>query len=164
MAGKILASRGDHNPLGKGWISSFLNRNKRISSVVGRKIDASRASAATPENLNAFFDLFRRTCDRLHVPTEDIWNMEETGIALEVCSNSQVLASSKKRKTYQKSPDNREWVSIIKAVSAAGKKSKCLVIFKGQSLQTSWFPSEVVPNWFYTTSENGWTSNSIGTE
>ncbi|KAI1007141.1 hypothetical protein K3495_g1079 [Podosphaera aphanis] len=164
MAGKILASRGDHNSLGKGWISSFLKRNKKISSVVGRKIDASRASAATPENSNAFFDLFVRTCDRLHVPTEDIWNMDETGIALGVCSNSQVLASPKKIKTYQKSPDNREWVSIIEAVSAAGKKSKCLVIFIGQSLQTSWLPSEAVPNWFYTTSENVWTSNSIGTE
>ncbi|KAI1003024.1 hypothetical protein K3495_g5178, partial [Podosphaera aphanis] len=78
MAGKILASRGNHNPLGKGWISSFLKQNKKISPVVGKKIDASRASAATPENLNAFFDLFRRTCDRLHVPTEDIWNMDET--------------------------------------------------------------------------------------
>ncbi|KAI1001494.1 hypothetical protein K3495_g6698 [Podosphaera aphanis] len=100
MAGKILASGGDHNPLGKGWISSFLKRNKKISLVVGRKIDARRASAATPENLNAFFDLFRRTCDRLHVPTEDIWNMDETGIALGVYSNSQVLASSKKRKMY----------------------------------------------------------------
>ena len=38
------------------------------------------------------------------------------------------------------------------------------MIFKGQSLQTSWFPSKSVPDWLYTTSENGWTSKAIGTE
>ena len=55
-------------------------------------------------------------------------------------------------------------MSIIEAVSADGRKLKCLVIFKGKNLQTTWFPSESVPNWFYTTSENGWTSKAIGNE
>ena len=36
------------------------------------------------------------------------------------------------------------------------------MIFKGQSLQTSWFPPQSLPDWLYTTSENGWTSNSVG--
>ena len=29
MAGIILATKGDHKPLGKGWISSFLKRNEK---------------------------------------------------------------------------------------------------------------------------------------
>ena len=29
LAGRILAARGDHKPLGKGWISSFLKRNEK---------------------------------------------------------------------------------------------------------------------------------------
>ncbi|KAI0994033.1 hypothetical protein K3495_g14150 [Podosphaera aphanis] len=37
-------------------------------------------------------------------------------------------------------------------------------MFKDKNLQTTWFPSESVPNWFYTTSENGWTSKAIGNE
>ncbi|KAI0997084.1 hypothetical protein K3495_g11101 [Podosphaera aphanis] len=90
--------------------------------------------------------------------------MDETGVALGVCTNTRVIASSKKKKTYIKSPENREWVSVIECVSAAGRKLRCGVIFKGQSLQTSWFPSKSVPDWLYTTSENGWTSKAIGTE
>jgi hypothetical protein len=90
--------------------------------------------------------------------------MDETRIALGVCTNSIVLASSSKRKAYVKTPENREWVSIIEAVSAAGQKLRCLVVFKGKSLQTTWFPSESIPDWLYTTSENGWTSNLIGLE
>ncbi|KAF2181457.1 hypothetical protein K469DRAFT_589234, partial [Zopfia rhizophila CBS 207.26] len=50
----------------------------------------------------------------------------------------QVLASSKKKKAYIKTPENREWVLIVEAVSSTGQKLRCLVIFKGQYLQTSW--------------------------
>lgn len=81
--------------------------------------------------------------------------MDETGTALGVCANTQVLASSSKKKTSLKSPSTREWVSFIETVSAAGAKLRPLIIFKGNSLQTTWFPSSVVPDWFYTVSENG---------
>ena len=90
--------------------------------------------------------------------------MDETGLALGVCSNTRVLASSQKKKAYLKTPEDREWVSIIETISATGQKLPCLVIFKGKSLQSTWFPAKGVPNWLYTTSENGWTSNQIGFE
>jgi hypothetical protein len=90
--------------------------------------------------------------------------MDETGVALGVCTNSRVVASSSKKKAYIKSPEDREWVSIIETISATGIKLQCLVIFKGKHLQTTWFPAASVPDWLYTTSENGWTSNLIGCE
>ncbi|KAI1003475.1 hypothetical protein K3495_g4730 [Podosphaera aphanis] len=90
--------------------------------------------------------------------------MDETGLALGVCTNTQVVAKSTKKRTYVKSPENREWVSIIEAVFATGKNLECPVIFKGKFLQTTWFPAQDVPNWVYTSSENGWTSNDIGLE
>lgn len=36
-----------------------------------------------------------------------------------------------------------------------------MIVFKGQNLQSSWFPSQAIPEWYYTTSANGWTSNDI---
>ena len=89
--------------------------------------------------------------------------MDETGVALGVCTNTRVLASSKKKKAYVKSPENREWASVLECMSTAGRKLRCAVIFKGQSLQTTWFLASI-PGWLYTTSENGWTSNEIGVE
>ena len=155
MANRILTMNGDDNPVGKHWISCFLKRNPHVASVVGRKIEAPRAEGATQEQIRAFLELFERTRVRLGIRTEDTWNMDETGKALGVCANSRVLASSRKKKTYKQSPENREWASIIECVSASGKKLRCAVIFKGQNLQTTWFPSESIPDWLYTTSENG---------
>ena len=164
MANRILRMNGDKNPVGKLWLSHFIKRNPRIASVVGRKLEAQRAEAATPEQIRAFLELFERTRRRLNIRTEDTWNMDETGTALGVCTNTRVLASSQKKKAYVRSPENREWVSVIECVSATGRKLRCAVIFKGQSLQINWFPAKSVPGWLYTTSENGWTSNAIGVE
>ncbi|UPX14071.1 uncharacterized protein EKO05_0004563 [Ascochyta rabiei] len=164
MATLILHMNGDYEPLGHKWVTHFITRNPRVASIVGRKIESARTTAANYETIRAFLELFERTRIELGIQYEDIWNMDETGVGLGVCSNSRVVASSSKKKAYVKSPEDREWVSIIESISAVGKKLQCLVIFKGKHLQSTWFPAQGVPDWLYTTSENGWTSNAIGSE
>ncbi|EFQ94906.1 hypothetical protein PTT_07266 [Pyrenophora teres f. teres 0-1] len=145
MANRILRMNGDHKPVGKHWMTAFLNRNPRVASVVGRKIEAARAEGATPVQIRAFLELFERVRVRLGIRAEDTWNMDETGKALGVCANTRVLASSQKEKAYHQSPENREWASIIECVSALGKKLRPAVIFKGKNLQSTWFPT-TIPN------------------
>ncbi|USP74411.1 hypothetical protein yc1106_01685 [Curvularia clavata] len=164
MATRILHMNGDYQPLGQLWVSHFIARNPRVASIVGRKIESARTTGANYETVKAFLELFERTRIELGIQYEDIWNMDETGVALGVCTNARVLASSSKKKAYVKSPEDREWVSVIETVSATGAKLQCLVIFKGKHLQTTWFPATSTPDWLYTTSENGWTSNLIGSE
>ena len=164
MANRILRINGDNQPIGKLWLTHFIKRQPRIASVIGRKIDAHRVEAATPDQLRAFLELYEETRQRLNIQTDNIYNMDETGIALGVCTNTRVLARASKKKADVKSPENREWVSIIECVSATGRKLRPATIFKGKSLQSTWFPSKSIPNWLYTTSENGWTSKAIGVE
>ena len=68
----------------------------------------------------AFLEAYEAIRTRYNIPTEDIWNMDETGTAISVCNNTVVIRDSSKKKAYVKSPENREWVSTIKAISAAG--------------------------------------------
>ena len=164
MASRILRMNGDLNPVGVDWLRAFLRRNPRVSSIVGRPIEAARSTAASAEQVYAFLQLFESTRTRLGVRAGDTYNMDETGTALGVCTNTRVLAKAGTKKTYTKSPENREWATVIETISADGRKLRCLVIFKGKSLQTTWFLSETVPDWYYTTSKKGWTSNAIGLE
>jgi hypothetical protein len=163
MAILILRMNGDQNPLGKKWLLQFIQRNPRVASIVGKKIDAQRAETATPEQVREFLERFERTRLRFNIPMEAVYNMDETSVALGLCTNSRVLASSLEKNAYVKSPGDREWVSIIECVSATGKRLRCAIIFKGNHLQTTWFPAYSVPDWLYTTSANGWTSNKIST-
>jgi hypothetical protein len=44
----------------------------------------------------------------LGIPYENVWNFDETGVALGVCTNQQVIADARKKKAYNKSPESRE--------------------------------------------------------
>ncbi|KAJ8115538.1 hypothetical protein OPT61_g2826 [Boeremia exigua] len=116
MATRILHMNGDYEPLGQLWVPHFINRNPRVASIVGRTIGSARSTAASYETIRAFLELFERTRVELGIHYEDIWNMDETGVALGVCTNAQVLASSSKKKAYIKSPeDHLAPFSVVKS-------------------------------------------------
>ncbi|KAF1996932.1 CENP-B protein, partial [Amniculicola lignicola CBS 123094] len=94
---------------------------------------------------------------------KDTYNFNKASFII-VCINTRVLSSSKKKKAYIQSLENRKWVSIIECISTTRQKLHYIVIFKGKNLQTTWFPLSYIPSWLYTTSENGWTLNVIGTK
>jgi hypothetical protein len=162
LAGLISNRSGGPATVGQNWVSRFIKRHPAIKSKVGRKIDALRIQNTTPAALTEWFALFKRTQQTHNVKPQHIWNMDETGIALGVCKNQWVIGKTSTSKAYVKSPEDREWVSIIEAISADGVSIRPVVIFKGKSLQTSWFLASDCPDWLYANSENAWTSNDIG--
>ncbi|TIA33351.1 hypothetical protein D6C78_07615 [Aureobasidium pullulans] len=130
-------------------------------NVVGRPIEAARINGTHPEAIQEFYLLYEDIVRRFNIQPCNTWNMDEHWTAVGVCTNSYVLASSSQRRSYVKSPESREWVSIIEIVSPAGGFARPLVIFKDTAPQTTHFPTDT-PDWLYTTSENGWTTNSKG--
>jgi len=58
---------------------------------------------------------------------------------------------------------NREWVTIIEAISAQGIAIPPLVIFEAVMHQAAWYKDNIIPHdWLIDVSENGWTINEIG--
>src|SRR5690242_13526201 len=58
MATRILCMNGDTRPLGKLWISHFLARNSRVASIIGRKIESARTTAANYNTIREWLELF----------------------------------------------------------------------------------------------------------
>jgi hypothetical protein len=88
-----------------------------------------------------------------------MFNFDETGFMMGVISSQLVVTSSEmpgKRKTVQ--PGNREWVTVIQGVNAAGWAIPPFVIFAGKVLISSWY-NDVPRDWVISVSPNGWTSN-----
>jgi DNA-binding Lrp family transcriptional regulator len=107
MATRILRMNGDTRPLGQLWVPHFLKRNPRVASIVGRKIESARTTAANYHTIKEWLELFERTRETLGIPYENVWNFDETGVALGVCTNQQVIADARKKKAYNKSPESR---------------------------------------------------------
>jgi len=123
--------------IGQNWIPRFIQRHPEIRSKVGRKIHALRLQTATPESLTTWFKHLNAVRERYNISRDNTWNMDETGTALGVCSNSIVVGTSNTTSSYIATPENREWVSTLETISAIGRRLRSLVIFKGNALQST---------------------------
>ncbi|KAF5696914.1 hypothetical protein FMUND_15558 [Fusarium mundagurra] len=75
-------------------------------------------------------------------------------------------SSDPKRKAVLKGSQSRAWTSFIKTVTADGRFLKPWIIFIGEEFQQQRFTNEFekIADWYYITSDNGWTDNHIAVE
>ena len=125
------------------------------------KIDGKRAAAASEEVLSEWFKRFASIIAAKRIQPQDYWNMDETGVALGVCSNHIVLGSIDSKRSTIRTPESREWVSIIETISALGRVLTPVAVFKGKNILSRWFTTSNIPPWRYIVSPNGWTSDDI---
>ena len=64
-------------PLGKHWVSRFLNRNPLLQSRLASSIEGAR-KAITEEQIQDWFANFQRVVDENNILPENIYNMDET--------------------------------------------------------------------------------------
>jgi hypothetical protein len=146
---------------GKLWVYRFINRHSKIRSRYNRKYDYQRAKCEDPKIIQAWFRLVQNTIAKYGILDEDIYNFDETGFQMGVISTAKVVTSAKRDRTVSVQPGNREWVTAIKSINAAGWVLPPMIILKGVMHQKSWY--EAVPSdWTIGVSENRWTTDELG--
>jgi hypothetical protein len=86
--------------------------------------------------------------------------MDESGFAVGTSQPSRVLTNIRDKVSWKVVSGRQEWVTAIECVSAAGQALLPLVIFKTKHLNTAWIPAQAPPEWRFSTSKSGWTSDS----
>ncbi|KAI0996722.1 hypothetical protein K3495_g11460 [Podosphaera aphanis] len=108
MVAKILGLQEDITFVGKNWVYRFLLRHPQIKGMTGKPLDKARVEAATPELIDSFYTLFESVKRDFHILPENIWNMDEHGLGLGICTKQRIIGASDKISTYRKSPEDRE--------------------------------------------------------
>lgn len=171
MAALICAASGDTDYIGHNWIYNFAQRNPTVKPLIGRKIDIARVRCGGSGEISAYFTLLKDVIAKYKIKTCNIYNMDEHGTNLGASQHTKVMGEAEKAVrgvTHKKTPENREWVSMIETISYSGRPVPPVVIFKGATPQTTWFPLHIamidLTGWKFACSQNGWTSNDIGLE
>ncbi|RKK95538.1 hypothetical protein BFJ70_g17683, partial [Fusarium oxysporum] len=160
-----LKQQGDNKPLGKHWTTRFVKRHLQLSTKLGKRQEAARFDGFTPKAVNWYFDI--RETEYGWIKPENTVNVDEGGIMAGFGLDSLVIGrSDPKKKAMLKGVQSRTWTSFIEAVTATGRALKPGIIFKGKELQKQWFLKELelIADWHYITSPNGWTDNHIALE
>jgi hypothetical protein len=129
---------------------------------LSRRLDWQRARNEQKDAYIQWFELVKNMINFHGILEDDIYNFDETGFRLGQAGNHHVVttADRKGRPTLIGS-DSSEWVTIIACVNARGWQVPPFVIFKGVTLNKTYFEG-LPPRWTLACSENGWTSNALG--
>ena len=164
MADLLLAARGSTpvQTVGDNWPTNFVKRHSELSTRFSRRYNYERAKCEDPKIIQGWFDCVQRTILQYGIDPDDIYNFDETGFAMGLTATAKVVTRSEfygRRSLLQ--PGNREWVTIIEAISASGWVLPPCIIFKGKVFVKSWFDG-LPGDWCFEVSPNGWTSDEIG--
>ena len=90
--------------------------------------------------------------------------MDESGFSVGASQSSRVLVNIREAASWKQIGSRQEWITAIECVSAAGIAVPPLIIFKAKHTNTGWIPRQAPPNWRFSTSNSGWTSDIHGYE
>jgi hypothetical protein len=81
-----------------------------------------------------------------------------------VIGSMKVITGSEKRARPDLiQPGDREWVTVIQSICAAGYAIPPFIIYKGRIHISAWYEEANIPrNWKLSVSDNGWTNNELG--
>ena len=165
MADKVLGVRGGQ-PVGKHWAERFVTRSDQLKMAFNRAKDRQRILQEDPETIGAWFKLVEDTKAKYGVHDDDVHNFDETGFQMGVIGSMKVVTGAERRARPELvQPGDREWVTVIQSICAAGYAIPPFIIYKGRVHISAWYEEADIPrDWKVSVSENGWTNNALGLE
>jgi hypothetical protein len=161
MADQLLAARGG-TQVGNNWVERFIKRRTEIKSQLSRPRDYRRILCSDLSIIEPWFSLVANVKAKYGILDEDTYNFDETGFQIGVGGSVKVVTAAEIRlNPIGRQAGDREWVTLIAAVNAAGWLVPPFFIFKGKNHNQSWYhhhPKE----WRIAVSDNGWTTNEVG--
>jgi len=150
--------------LGVNWASTFVKRHPELRTRYNRRISYQRAKQEDPRVIKEWLDTVNAAIQEHGIHEDDIWNFDETGFAMGLCTTSKVItAAERSERPRTVIQGNREWVTIIECIGSSGCHTPPLIILKGKEHQATWYQETNFPQeWKIATSPNGWTADKIG--
>ena len=68
----------------------------------------------------------------------------------------------RERSSWKVIHGRQEWITSVEGISAAGSAIPPLIIYKAKHTNTAWIPPDTPDDWYFSTSNSRWTSDSHG--
>ncbi|KAJ8117393.1 hypothetical protein OPT61_g1382 [Boeremia exigua] len=148
MANRLLAARGA-DQVGVHWPRNFVKRTDSLTTRFNRAYDRQRALCEDLVLIRGWFELVEQTKAKYGICNKDVYNFDEAGFMMGKITTQLVVIGSERRgrpKTVQ--PGDREWVTVIAAINAAGWSVPPFLVFAGKYHLSAWYEEAEIPrNW-----------------
>lgn len=168
--GRIVRRLGVRTPFkngvpGKDWVAGFLKRNQDVKLRTPQALSTVRAKLLNETVTNNFFHDLKLLVDQLGLSEKpkQIWNIDETSVPL-LHKPSRVLAQKGIKNLPGRVGNNRENISVLACINAAGDEVPPMVIVKGKTYKSllAYNTENGVPGSIYTYQERAWMEDALG--
>ena len=144
-----------------GWFRRFMQRLPHLSYRRGDPTVNVRMNCLTKEVISDYFDLLKEvlTENQLLNSPNRIYNVDETGIALDGHA-PRIVAKRGQKKVRYRTSGNKNQMTVIACVSARGQCTPPFVIFDAKRLNMEWRKDKVVGT-SYGLSDSGWVDSEL---
>ena len=151
----------DPSPVSDMWASRWLSRHPEYQKKFRKPLTALRKNAHDVKGLEQWFQKLKVVREEYGVVDADIHNMDETGFRIGVGRKHRVITKVATKRQYQADPDNRDYITSIESISAAGEVHAPLLILKASSLLERWIVDELDDSTAIQYSDSGYSNDDI---
>lgn len=161
-ANRLLYNAGSTKQVGEHWLHHFLARNQDLIVRKQKPLAVARKNAHNiPEMLKRFKE-YRALRAEYDILDEDTWNMDETGFRIGVGRPQYIITRDKHRKLTIADPENREFLTSVEAVNAAGGTMPPYIIMSARQYLEKWFEVDTLdPKTSIDKSDTGYSNDDI---
>jgi hypothetical protein len=120
---------------GKSWLYWFRWRHPKLVLRSSQGLDISRARGMCKENVDTFYHNLEQLYAQHGYTPDHIWNSDETGAQAGKSGRGRVFAHRGAKNVHSVIPNEREWLSVLSCINAAGEKVPNFYIFKGMRMR-----------------------------
>jgi hypothetical protein len=142
-------------PIGKRWLDRFLKRHSDIPDTWTRQLESARYNAINTQAVKRWFDAATELFLAHKYPSEQVFNMDESGFALGTSQTSGIIVNVRESSSWKVVHGRQEWITAIECISTAGETLAPMLIFKAKHTDTSWILTDASNEWRFTTSNSG---------
>ena len=123
---------------GNGWIKWFKRRHSNLTLRHSKGLEFSRAKGLCPENVRSFYSNLEQLYSKENYLAERIWNSDETSAQAGRNGGGRVWAKKGSRFVHRVLPNEREWLTNLTCVNAAGDHIPGFYVFRGKRLRSNY--------------------------
>ncbi|KAJ5543879.1 hypothetical protein N7494_005158 [Penicillium frequentans] len=121
------------------WLKQWLERHPEYKIRRRKSLDRERLKAQDRDHTLKWFEGYENAISSYGIQREDLYNFDESGFQMGIGKDQWIVTREPRRKIVSGTDTNREYVTVVEAVSADGYAIPPLIILTAKRLSHQWF-------------------------